>query len=461
MTTDPANSTPDGASGMDSVGRARRDTLRQDDRPASRAWFGRAIDAIPGGVHSPVRAFRSVNGSPVYFDRAEGARFFDVDGNRYTDYCMSWGPLILGHGHPDVVSSVIAAAGRGLSYGACHPGEVELAELIAGAFSQFDQCRLVNSGTEAVMTAIRLARGATGRPWIVKFDGGYHGHSDGLLVKAGSGLITSAATTGAEPSSAGVPADVASSTLVAPLGDLDAVADLFKAHGDKIAALIIEPVPANNGLLVQGDDYLAALRAITEQYGALLIFDEVITGFRVGFGGYGDAAGVQADLVTLGKIIGGGLPVGAIVGGRELMEHLAPVGPVYQAGTLSGNPLSCAAGKATIEALSDGAVHAAVEALGAYLEERINVARNGTWPQIRRVGSIAWLYFDETPIPTAAADVSTTHVRRFNALHGPLLDRGHYLPPSAFEVLFLSAAHSAAELDRLVADIVELCAEID
>lgn len=438
----------------------RRQTLTLTDRIASSQWFARALEAIPGGVHSPVRAFRSVKGEPVYFERANGARFTDVDGGQYVDFCMSWGPLILGHAHPEVVAAVRDAAERGLSYGATHPAEVELAEQIVAAFKHFDQARLVSSGTEAVMTAIRIARGATNRPYIVKLEGGYHGHSDGLLVKAGSGLITSAAGTDTEPSSAGIPAAVASTTLVAPLADIAAIEALFADKGDQIAALIIEPIPANNGLLTQDLRYLRRLREITSEHGALLIFDEVITGFRVGYGGYGESIGIRADLVTLGKVIGGGLPVGAIVGPRALMEHLAPVGPVYQAGTLSGNPLSCAAGLATLKALKDGDVYGQVERAAAHLQGRVELAGKA-WPQIRRCGSIAWLYFDEGAIPTAADGVSDVHVGRFNALHGKLLDLGYYLPPSAFEVLFLSVAHDEELLDAFVDTLLELCADLD
>ena len=440
--------------------RPRRTTLELTERDASKRWFERACAAIPGGVHSPVRAFRSVAGSPVYFDSAEGARVTDVDGNRYTDFCMSWGPLVLGHAHPNVVQAVRDAAGRGLTYGACHPGEVQLAELIAGCFEGFEQCRLVSSGTEAVMSAIRLARGVTGRSLIVKLEGGYHGHSDGLLVKAGSGLITSTADSGVEPSSAGVPDAVASTTLVAPFDDLDAVRALFSAHGDDIAALIVEPIPANNGLLVQAPDYLPTLRELTAEHGALLILDEVITGFRAALGGYGDAIGIQADLVTLGKVIGGGLPVGAIVGPKVHMERLAPLGDVYQAGTLSGNPLSVTAGIATIRELMDGVVYAVLEELGAYFEQRI-AASGRAWPQMQRVGSICWMYFAEGALPRDAASISPVHTRRFNAIHGALLDRGHYLPPSAFEVLFLSSAHTRGHIDELVDDVLELCEKLD
>lgn len=440
-------------------GRDRNDTLDLKDRVASLRWFERACAAIPGGVHSPVRAFKSVAGLPVYFASTGGARVTDVDGNRYVDFCMSWGPLILGHAHPDVVGPVRYAATQGLSYGACHPAEVELAEQVVAAFAGMDRCRLVSSGTEAVMTALRIARGATGRQLIVKFEGGYHGHSDGLLVKAGSGLITGAEA-GTEPTSAGIPTGVAATTLVVPLGDLAAVREIFASHGDQIAALVVEPVPANNGLLPQGRAWLQGLRDITTAHGALLIFDEVITGFRTRYGGYGDGQGIQADLVTLGKIIGGGMPIGAIVGPARRMDLLAPVGPVYQAGTLSGNPVSVAAGSATLELLADGGPYEHLEQIGAHMALRVRQSGRA-WPQIQRVGSICWLYFDDSPLPTAADGISALHVRRFNQLHGKLLDLGLYLPPSAYEVLFLSTAHVVADIDELMDAVFTLCADLD
>ncbi len=440
-------------------GRNRADTLDLTERIGSARWFERACAAIPGGVHSPVRAFKSVAGLPVYFGATAGSRVTDVDGNRYIDFCMSWGPLILGHAHPEVVETVRYAAALGLSYGACHPAEVELAERVVAAFDGMDRCRLVSSGTEAVMTALRIARGATERPLIVKFEGGYHGHSDGLLVKAGSGLITGA-DAGTEPTSAGIPDAVAATTLVLPLGDLDAVRQLFASHGSQIAALVVEPIPANNGLLPQGRDWLQGLRDITTEHGSLLIFDEVITGFRTRYGGYGQGQGIDADLVTLGKIIGGGLPIGAIVGPARLMDLLAPVGPVYQAGTLSGNPVSVAAGTATLELLEDGSAHASLEALGAHLEQRIK-GSGRKWPQIQREGSICWLYFDDGPLPIAADGIAKVHVRRFNEMHGPLLNRGLYLPPSAYEVLFLSTAHTVEDIDELADAALEACESLD
>ena len=426
--------------------------------PASAALFERAKIVTPGGVHSPVRAFGSVPGDPIFFSEAAGAEVVDADGKRYVDFCMSWGPLIMGHAEADVVKAVHAAATRGLSYGACHGGEVALSELIVSAFSGFDQCRFMSSGTEAVMTAIRLARGATGRPYVVKFEGGYHGHSDGLLVKAGSGLIT-AADPDTEPSSAGVPAEIAGATLQLPFADLAAVERLFAEVGDQIAAIILEPMPANNGLLIQSVDFLWGLREICDAHGALLIFDEVISGFRVGWGGYGEALGLQPDLVTLGKTIGGGMPVGAVVGPRQLMEQLAPTGPVYQAGTLSGNPVSMAAGLATISRLASGEVYGYLEGLGHLFEERIRAA-GISWLQVRRQGSVLWLYLDDGPIPTRADQISQRHVARFNQIHGALLEDGFYVPPSAYEVMFLSRAHQPEQVAAFADAIVTHCRSV-
>ncbi len=428
-------------------------------REASKLWFKRALAAIPGGVNSPVRAFRSVHGEPIYFARAQGAEVTDVDGNGYIDFCMSWGPLILGHAEPKVVQTVQYAATLGLSYGACHPAEVQLAEMLVGGFPGMDMARLVSSGTEAVMTALRIARGATGRRIIVKFEGGYHGHSDGLLVKAGSGLVTGNEDI-SEATSAGIPADVAQTTLVLPFDDTAAVETLFAEFGADIAAVIIEPVPANNGLLVQDKSFLQDLRRITSAHGALLIFDEVISGFRLQYGGYGGLVKVEPDLVTLGKIVGGGMPIGAIIGPKALMELLAPVGPVYQAGTLSGNPVSVAAGLATLGQLDDSDVYEHLDFLGAHLHKRLLEA-DRPWPQLQRVGSICWPYFDEGPLPKTATAISPRHVERFNLIHGKLLDRGLYLAPSAYEMVFLSAAHTVAHIDRLADAILELSANLD
>jgi glutamate-1-semialdehyde 2,1-aminomutase len=416
----------------------------------SSEWFTRAKKAIPGGVHSPVRAFASVPGDPVFFSAGRGPKITDVEGREYLDFCMSWGPLILGHAHPEVVRAVQDAAALGLSFGACHGAEVELAETIVEAFDWADQARLVSSGTEAVMTALRLARGVTGRPLVVKFDGGYHGHSDSLLVKAGSGLVTQPIA-----SSAGVPASIAEATVVLPFDDDQALADLFATAGDRIAAVVIEPMPANNGLLIQRPEFLRLLRSTCDAAGALLIFDEVISGFRLGYGGYGERVSVTPDLVTLGKIIGGGMPIGALVGRRAAMEHLAPLGPVYQAGTLSGNPVSVAAGLATLKLLRVPGRYAALDALGARLEAGVE-ALGLAEMQVGRLGSIVWLYCSSAAYPRRADAIDSAIGERFGGVHRGLLDRGFYLPPSAYEVLFLSAAHRAEDIDLLVAAIGEL-----
>lgn len=431
-------------------------------RPESERLYAEATTRIPGGVYSPVRAFKAVGGTPVYFASASGCRVRDADGHELVDLCMSWGPLILGHADARVVATVQDTATRGLSYGACHPLEVRFAELVTSAFPRFDMCRAVNSGTEAVMTALRLARGVTGRPLIVKFDGGYHGHIDSLLVKAGSGLVTLKDDAQVEASSAGVPEGIAATTLVAPLDDLDAVAALFAQYGPQIAAVVIEPLPANNGLLVQSEAFLQGLRDLTSEHGALLIFDEVMTGFRLRFGGYGDGVvGVQPDIVTLGKIVGGGMPVGAVVGPAATMSHLAPAGPVYQAGTLSGNPLSMAAGIATLEQLqaNDGALYGALDAKSQRFVDRL-AAGGPPWLRARRVGSMVWPYFDEGPLPASAAGVSDKAVARFNAMYRPLLDRGFYLPPSAYEILFVARDHSEADLDALADAMIAVAADL-
>ena len=397
---------------------------------------------MPGGVSSPVRAFRSVGGTPVFFARAAGSRIWDEDGNQYVDFCMSWGPLILGHAHPAVVEAVCRAAGNGLSFGACCALEAELAELVLSAFPGMDQLRFTSSGTEAVMTAIRLARGVTGRSRILKFEGGYHGHSDSLLVKAGSGLVTFGTS-----SSKGVPEALAAETVVLPFDDISALERLFTELGETLAAAIVEPLPANNGLLEQRPEWLRALRGLTAKHGVLLILDEVISGFRLRFGGFGDSVGIRADLVTLGKILGGGMPVAAVAGPREIMENLAPVGGVYQAGTLSGNPVSLSAGIATLRMLQNGEAYARLESLGAGMEETLAGLRS-TVPHLnwRRAGSILWPYLAAGEVPRTSAAIAREAVDRFNAVHAPMLERGFYLPPSAYEVMFLSTAHTPSDV---------------
>lgn len=419
-------------------------------RDQSAQLFEKASKIIPGGVNSPVRAFRQVGGTPIYFKSATGSRVIDADGNEFVDFCQSWGPLILGHSHPEVVAAVQEAAPRGLSYGACHAAEVELASLVLEAFPAFDRVRAVSSGTEAVMTALRIARGATGRNLVVKFAGGYHGHFDGMLVKAGSGLVTQAIA-----DSRGVPPAVASTTLVAELDDEASVKALFEQHGADIAAVIIEPMPANNGLLLQRREFLAFLRDITAANGSLLIFDEVISGFRLKFGGYGDLVDLTPDLVTLGKIIGGGMPIGAIVGKAATMDLLAPLGGIYQAGTLSGNPVSLAAGIATLKILRDRNPYEKLEELGSLFEETFKKSGNPLARVIRQ-GSVLWLYLDESEFPRAPGGIAAGVTSRFTGMYSSLLEAGYYLPPSSMEVLFISAAHTEQEVEGLAKQVVRL-----
>jgi len=397
---------------------------------------------IPAGVNSPVRAFRGVGGVPFFVARAEGGRVWDVDGRSYLDFVGSWGPLILGHAPPQVVEAVVAAARRGTSYGAPTPGEVEIAEAITAAYPSMEMVRLVSSGTEATMSAIRVARGATGRDLLVKFDGCYHGHADSLLVKAGSG----GATFGV-PDSAGVPGALARLTLTVPYNDLEAVRALFRSRGDDIAAVIVEPVAGNMGVVPPLAGFLEGLREVTTVAGSVLIFDEVITGFRVAFGGAQERYGVHPDLTCLGKIIGGGLPVGAYGGRRDLMERLAPLGPVYQAGTLSGNPLAVAAGLATLTALRAPDTYERLEALGVQLEQglRRGADKAGITLTVNRVGSMLTGFFCPAPVTdyaTARRADTARYARYFHAM----LDRGVALAPSQFEAAFVSLAHAPADI---------------
>jgi glutamate-1-semialdehyde 2,1-aminomutase len=411
---------------------------------ASRRLLAAAERRIPGGVNSPVRAFRSVGGEPRFVARAEGARVWDADGRVYVDFVGSWGPLVLGHAPRAVVEAVTAAAQRGTSYGAPTEAEVELAARIAAAYPSMEMVRLVSSGTEAAMSAIRVARGATGRDLLVKFDGCYHGHADSLLVKAGSG----GATFGI-PDSRGVPPAVAALTLTLPFNDVTAVRDLFAARGSDIAALIVEPVAGNMGVVAPAQNFLAALREITAQHGALLIFDEVITGFRIAYGGAQELYGVRPDLTCLGKIIGGGLPVGAYGGRRDVMDHVAPLGAVYQAGTLSGNPLAVAAGLVTLKALEDRKAYARLEALGARLERGLRDAADkaGVPLTVNRVGSMLTGFFCAGPVRDYA-DAKTADTARYARFYHGMLDRGVYLAPSQFEAAFVSLAHGDDDLDH-------------
>ena len=414
----------------------------------SEQLYDKALTLIPGGVNSPVRAFKHVGGTPVFFERAAGSSFVDEDGNRYVDFCQSWGPLILGHAHPEVVEAVIEAAKNGLSYGGCHRREVELAELILSGFKSFDRVRIMSSGTEAVMTALRIARAGTDRELVLKFEGGYHGHVDGMLAKAGSGLATFGTA-----SSAGIPAGIAQTTLVAPLDDEAAVELLFSQYGRQIAAVIIEPLPANNGLLVQRMEFLEFLREITRKFGSLLIFDEVISGFRLHFGGYGQMIGVDPDLITLGKVIGGGMPIGAVIGKADIMDLLSPRGAVYQAGTLSGNPVSLAAGIATLRVLKSEPVYEKLDLLGGDFEEKLK--KSGLpYARAQRVGSVVWLYLDDGSFPRRHDAISDQAIERFKKIYWRLLEDGYYVPPSVYEVLFISAAHSPEEIEGLAASVV-------
>ncbi len=405
--------------------------------------FRAAERLMPGGVNSPVRAFRGVGGRPFFVARAAGARLWDVDGRSYIDFVGSWGPLILGHAPPAVVEAIAAAAAGGTSYGAPTPGEVELARLLTAAYPSMEMVRLVSSGTEAAMSAVRLARGATGRDLIVKFEGCYHGHADSLLVKAGSG----GATFGV-PDSRGVPAALARLTLTLPYNDLAAVRRLFRERGDQVAAVIVEPVAGNMGVVPPAPGFLEGLREVTAAHGAVLIFDEVITGFRVAYGGAQARYGVRPDLTCLGKIIGGGLPVGAYGGRRDLMAQVAPLGGVYQAGTLAGNPLAVAAGLATVRALAAGDPYARLEALGARLEHGLRTAaeKAGLPLTVNRVGSMLTAFFSEAPV-TDYASARRADTARYARWFHAMRERGVYVAPSQFEAAFVSLAHSEADID--------------
>jgi glutamate-1-semialdehyde 2,1-aminomutase len=409
--------------------------------------FERAQRSIPGGVNSPVRAFRSVGGVPPFLERAAGAHLWDADGKRYVDYVGSWGPMLAGHTHPDVVAAVQAAAGRALSFGAPTEAEVELAEMLCRALPSLEQVRLVSSGTEATMTAIRLARGYTGRSAILKFEGCYHGHADSLLVKAGSGALTFG-----HPSSAGVPPETALHTAVLDYNDSSGIREFFKTHKTEIAAIIVEPVAGNMNLVLPAPGFLETLREECTRHGTLLIFDEVMTGFRVALGGAQARYGIKPDLTTLGKVIGGGLPLAALGGRRDIMEKLAPLGPVYQAGTLSGNPVAVAAGIATLKIVQAPGFQERVEkttlALVDGLKAEAKKARVAFSAQ--SIGSMFGLYFRGSP-PTSFAEVMQCDKDRFNKFFHDMLDRGVYLAPSAYETGFVSAAHAAADIDATLA----------
>ncbi|MCJ7490827.1 MAG: glutamate-1-semialdehyde 2,1-aminomutase [Dehalococcoidia bacterium] len=418
--------------------------------------FQRSLRYLAGGVNSPVRAFRAVGGEPVVIARGEGPYVYDVDGNRYIDYVCSWGPLILGHAHPAVVEAVRRAAERGTSYGAPTEAEADLAQLIVEAMPSIELLRFVNSGTEATMSALRLARAFTGRDKIVKFEGCYHGHADGLLVQAGSGVATLGL-----PDSPGVPASYAQETLVARFNDVPSVEALFDRHGDAIAAVIVEPVAGNMGVVPPQPGFLEALREITRRAGALLVFDEVITGFRVAYGGAQSLYGITPDLTCLGKIIGGGLPVGAYGGRREVMQMLAPNGPVYQAGTLSGNPLAMAAGLATLRELQSPGFYERLDALSAKLVESVARAAKsaGVSLWLNRVGTMRTPFFVDAPV-TDYASARRSDTKLYARFFHAMLERGVYLAPSQFETVFISSAHTEREIADTVTAAEASFAEI-
>jgi len=424
--------------------------------PRSQALFAEALQYIPGGVNSPVRAFRAVGGQPFFVDRAKGARLWDVDGNELIDYVGTWGPAILGHAHPAIIEAVRKTAEQGTSFGIPNPLEVTMAKLIRQAVPSVEKVRMCNSGTEATMSAIRLARGYTKREKMIKFEGCYHGHADSLLVKAGSGALTFG-----HPDSAGVPASFTEHTIVLPFNEVEPVKAAFAANAGQIAGIILEPVPGNAGVYLPKPGYLEFLRAITEAHGALLIFDEVMTGFRLALGGAQQRFGIRPDLSCFGKIIGGGLPVGAFGGPGEMMDCLAPLGPVYQAGTLSGNPLAMAAGIAALETLRALNAYEQLEKLGAQLEAGLkDAARSASVPvQFNRCGSMFCGYFTDQPVHNLADALRSDRDRFAKFFHG-MLAEGIYLAPSQFEAGFISLAHTAAEIDQTAAAAAQVMRQV-
>lgn len=430
--------------------------MTEQRRDRSRELFERAERVMPGGVSSPARAFRAVGGDPLVMSYGQGAHIFDADGNSYIDYVGAFGPMILGHAHPAVTQVLKNGAERGTAYAATTELEIELAELIVGAIPSIDMVRFVNSGTEATMSALRLARAYTSRSRVIKFEGGYHGHADGLLVQAGSGQATLSL-----PDSPGVPEPYASQTLLAPYNDIDAVRALFGELGSEIAAVIVEPVAGNMGVIPPAEGFLEGLRDVTKEHGALLVFDEVITGFRLCYGGAQQVLGVEPDITCLGKIIGGGLPVGAYGGRREIMEMVAPLGPVYQAGTLSGNPLAMAAGIVTLKTLASDAVYKRLEVSSIYLEDGLLRASEeaGVPVQVNRSGSLLTMFFSETAV-TDYASARRCDTERYGAYFRGMLNKGVFLAPSQFEAMFVSIAHTDDEIQETIEAAHESAAAI-
>ncbi len=411
----------------------------------SEELFQKSLEKIPGGVNSPVRAFRAVGRNPLFIDHAAGDRITDVDGNEFIDYVCSWGPGILGHAHPQVINAVKAACDKGLTYGAPTENELILADMICEAMPSVEKVRLVSSGTEAVMSAIRTARGYTGRDYIIKFKGNYHGHSDGLLVKAGSAALTTAV-----PDSSGVPASYTENTLVALYNDKESVRELMEKYGEQVAAIIVEPVAANMGVVLPEDGFLEYLRGITKEYGALLIFDEVITGFRLGYGGAQEYFGIRPDMTTMGKIVGGGMPMAAYGGRRDIMDMVSPVGPVYQAGTLSGNPIATTAGIETLKILKAHPeyyvqIEEKAEKLAAALKKRGE--RTGIPVSVNQIGSLLCAFFTDRHVGDYDSATSSD-LKAYAEYFGHMLENGIYVAPSQYEAMFVSAAHSEEDIER-------------
>jgi len=422
----------------------------------SQSLYARAVKVIPGGVNSPVRACKSVGADPLFIDRADGCLIYDADGNRFIDYIGSWGPMILGHRHPAVVQAITAVLERGTSFGAPTDLEIQLAEMVIDAVASVDVVRMVNSGTEATMSAIRLARGVTGRDLVIKFDGCYHGHADTLLVAAGSGVATLGI-----PGSPGVPQDVAKHTLSLPFNDIEAVQQVMDEKGDQVACVIIEPVAGNMGLVPPAAGFLEALRTVTEKHGVILIFDEVMTGFRVAYGGAQALYGITPDLSCFGKVIGGGLPVGAYGGKKEIMSQIAPQGSIYQAGTLSGNPIAMIAGIATLEQLKKEGVYEALEEKSGRLAAGLAEAarKSGIAARVDHVGSMLGMFFTDRDVANFE-DAKTCDLERFTAFYQGMRQQGIYLAPSQFEVLFLSAAHSDEHIDATISAAQQVLAQL-